>query len=70
MFLYGFKPAEPDVWEGGTIYDPNNGNTYHATIRLQADGALRLRGYIGISLIGASEVWTRYTQKVPTCPTR
>jgi uncharacterized protein (DUF2147 family) len=70
MFMYGFKSADPNNWEGGTVYDPESGNTYHATMKLQPDGALRLHGYIGISLIGASEVWTRYAQPVPSCPTR
>jgi uncharacterized protein (DUF2147 family) len=69
--LYGFKArAEPNRWEGGMIYDPESGNTYHATMNFEADGTLHLRGYIGISLIGASEVWTRYSQPVPSCPTR
>ncbi|MBV9554351.1 MAG: DUF2147 domain-containing protein [Alphaproteobacteria bacterium] len=68
MFMYGFKPAGTDTWEGGTVYDADDGNTYHATMKLQSDGALRLHGYIGISLIGASEVWTRATQPVPACP--
>jgi uncharacterized protein (DUF2147 family) len=69
--MQGLKPAaEPNSWEDGTVYDAETGDTYHATIKLQADGALRLRGYIGIPLIGASEAWTRFTQPVPSCPTR
>jgi len=69
--MYGFhRAAEPESWDGGTIYDAETGETYHATMRLQADGTLRLRGYIGVPLIGASEVWTRDTQPVPSCPTR
>lgn len=70
VFMYEFKRTGPNNWEDGNIYDPESGNTYHATLRLQPDGALRLRGYIGISLIGRSEVWTRYIQKLPACPTR
>jgi uncharacterized protein (DUF2147 family) len=70
IFLYGFKPDEPNSWTDGTVYDPESGNTYHATMKLQPDGTLRLRGYIGISLIGASEVWTRRTEAVPSCPSR
>lgn len=66
--LYGFKPAEPGVWEDGTVYDPRDGSAYNATMRMQADGTLRLRGYIGISLIGASETWARYNQTPPECP--
>jgi uncharacterized protein (DUF2147 family) len=70
VFMHGFKLTGPNDWENGNIYDPESGNTYHGTMRLEPDGTLRLRGYIGISLIGRSEVWTRYTQPLPSCPTR
>ncbi len=69
-FMHGFRPTGRGDWEDGAVYDPDSGNTYHATMRLQADGSLRLRGYIGISLLGRSEVWTRYTQTPPACPSR
>ena len=69
--MSGFKPSvKPNSWEGGKIYDAESGDTYHASIKLQADGTLSLHGYIGIPLIGASEVWTRYAQPVPACPAR
>ena len=70
IFMSGFKAGGADSWEDGTIYDPDSGNNYHATMTLRGDGTLDLRGYIGISLFGRSEVWTRYTEPVPTCPTR
>jgi len=44
-------------WQGGTIYDPGNGKAYKCTIKLNADGTLDLRGYIGISLFGRSQEW-------------
>ena len=44
-------------WKGGTIYDPGNGKAYKCTIKLNADGTLDLRGYIGISLFGRSQTW-------------
>jgi uncharacterized protein (DUF2147 family) len=69
-FMSGFTAAGPNSWEDGAVYDPDNGNTYHANMTLRPDGTLDLHGYIGISLFGRSEVWTRYTQPVPTCPTR
>jgi uncharacterized protein (DUF2147 family) len=70
VFMHGFKSTALNDWEDGNIYDPESGNTYHGEMRLEPDGTLRLRGYIGISLIGRSEVWTRYTQPLPSCPTR
>ena len=69
-FMSGFTPADPNIWEDGVVYDPDSGNTYHATMKLRTDGTLDLHGYIGISLIGRSEIWTRDTQPVPSCPTR
>ena len=69
-FMYGFRAAGRDSWEEGTVYDPDSGNTYHATMKIRPDGTLDLHGYIGISLFGRSEVWTRFTDPLPTCPTR
>jgi len=47
-------------WTGGEILDPENGRTYHATMRLTDDGRrLIVRGYIGTSFFGRSETWFR-----------
>ena len=70
IFMFGFKPVGPNNWEDGSVYDPDSGNTYHATMKLRTDGTLDLHGYIGISLIGRSEIWTRYKDPVPQCPGR
>jgi uncharacterized protein (DUF2147 family) len=70
VFMTGFKPADPNNWEDGRVYNSDDGNTYHATMRLQPDGTLRLHGYIVVTLIGASEIWTRHTGPVPSCPGR
>lgn len=47
------------IWKNGTIYDPESGNTYKATIKLKPDGNLTLRGYIGVPALGRNSVWTR-----------
>ncbi|HUI34366.1 MAG TPA: DUF2147 domain-containing protein [Stellaceae bacterium] len=67
-FMWGFKPSDPGKWEDGSVYDPDDGRTYHANMKLRDDGTLDLHGYIGISLIGRSEIWTRYMDPVPECP--
>jgi uncharacterized protein (DUF2147 family) len=47
-----------DVYEDGTIYDPKSGKTYSCKMTLKGD-VLKIRGYIGISLLGRTENWTR-----------
>jgi uncharacterized protein (DUF2147 family) len=49
-----------EIWKGGTIYDPANGKTYKCKISLMEDGkTIKVRGFIGFSLIGRTERWTR-----------
>jgi uncharacterized protein (DUF2147 family) len=46
------------VWSEGTIYDPANGNTYSCKMKF-AGSRLEIRGYIGVSLFGRTEIWHR-----------
>lgn len=46
------------VWSEGTIYDPNNGKTYNCTMKISGD-KLNVRGYVGISMLGRTAVWTK-----------
>lgn len=62
----GFHQDNASKLSGGHLYDPKTGHTYQGTISLVGD-ALYLRGYIGISLFGRSEIWKR-VEPVPTCP--
>ncbi len=61
-----FKQADAQHAEGGHIYDPKSGRTYSGS--MTAEGStLRLRGYVGIKLLGRTENWTRVEQGHPTC---
>ncbi len=57
--LQGFDYTAEHAWKGGTIYDPNSGNTYKSSITLLDRNTLKVRGYIGVSLFGRSDTWTR-----------
>ncbi len=49
-----------DNFEGGEILDPENGKTYRCKMKLDSTGnKLEVRGFIGISLFGRSQIWTR-----------
>jgi lathosterol oxidase len=58
VILTGFK-FDTDEWNGGDIYDPEKGKTYSCTMSLKDANTLKVRGYIGISLLGRTEIWTR-----------
>ena len=56
--------TKPNLWNGH-ILDPRNGSVFRVELWLQPDGRLALRGYIGVTLLGRTESWTRYTGTVP-----
>jgi len=47
-------------WSGGSIYEPDSGRTYKCLVELMAPDTLKVHGYIGISMLGKSQTWTRY----------
>lgn len=56
--LTGLKEKD-DEWSGGKILDPKNGKEYKCYIKLLDKNTLKLRGYIGISLLGRTAIWKR-----------
>jgi uncharacterized protein (DUF2147 family) len=63
----GFAAKDAAHAEGGKLYDPHSGNTYSGTLVLSDDSTLRLRGYMGISLLGRTEVWHRAPSAPESC---
>ncbi len=59
LLLTGFSYDAPNKqWINGQIYDPKSGKLYSCKMYIE-NGKLNIRGYIGISLIGRTEAWTR-----------
>jgi len=47
-------------YSGGTILDPDNGKVYQCRMRLLDEGRkLEVRGYVGITLFGRTQIWER-----------
>jgi uncharacterized protein (DUF2147 family) len=59
VFMSGFSRKSDLRWENGTIYDPKSGNTYSGSMELEGPETIKVRGFIGISLMGRTDVWTR-----------
>ena len=57
--LWGFTHKGANEYENGRIYDPKNGKEYKCVMTLKDKNHLDVRGYIGISMIGRTDKWTR-----------
>lgn len=65
QILSGLKfNASDNEWQGGSIYDPDNGKTYDCFAWIEKDpNVLYLKGYVaGIKWLGRSTTWTRATK--------
>jgi uncharacterized protein (DUF2147 family) len=57
--LWGLT-QQGDEYQGGEILDPESGKIYRVKMKLTDGGKkLEVRGFIGISLLGRSQIWLR-----------
>ncbi len=61
--LRDFTFKGENKWEGGRIYDPKTGSDYSCEMKLIDENTLEVRGYIGVSLFGRTDVWKRQIKK-------
>ncbi|WP_310396033.1 DUF2147 domain-containing protein [Hymenobacter sp.] len=59
VFMEGFKYDDDNKWDEGKIYDPESGKTYSCYMQMESANSMEVKGYIGFSLIGKSQAWTR-----------
>lgn len=48
-----------DGYGNGKILDPKQGKLYRCIISLESPDRLKVRGYIGVSLLGRTQIWER-----------
>ena len=58
-----FTFAGKGKWKKGTIYAPDDGKTYKCKLTLEGPDSLKVRGFVGISMLGRTEMWTRATDE-------
>jgi uncharacterized protein (DUF2147 family) len=63
VIMNGYEWNESEqMWENGTIYDPNNGKTYDGYMKFEGTNKnkLYLRGYVmGMTWLGRTSEWER-----------
>lgn len=53
------------TWEKGSILDPANGTEYRCRVRLAGPDKLEVRGFVGIALLGRTQIWQRILPNDP-----
>lgn len=51
--------AQDGGFVGDEILDPETGDTYRVRLKMLARNKMEVRGYIGISLLGRTQIWER-----------
>lgn len=63
LLLFSNFSWEDNQWVDGKIYDPEGGSTYSCKMWLSDDKqTLNVRGYIGVSILGRTEKFTKYNK--------
>ncbi len=56
--IWGLE-KDGNEWSSGHIIDPNSGKQYKCSMKLKNNNTLEVRGYLGVSLLGRTQTWTR-----------
>lgn len=57
--LRGLVRSGPSLWTDGTIYNPDDGESYSARVEVVDPNTLLVRVYVMLPLFGETKVWTR-----------
>ena len=58
VMLKDFK-YDDEEWNDGHIYNPSDGKEYKGYMKMKDSKTLTVRGYVGFSLLGKTDTWTR-----------
>ena len=59
MVIINDLQLDENTWEDGTILDPKSGKVYDCNIGFEDTNTLKVRGYLGFSLLGRTQIWKR-----------
>ena len=59
-FVWGLKEKSPSSWEDGYILDGKTGKIYRLKLTVKGN-QLYVRGYVGVAMLGRTQVWLKST---------
>lgn len=59
VILDKMQKVDDQTYEDGEILNPKNGKVYSCNISMESDDKLKVRGYLGFSLLGRTQYWYR-----------
>ncbi|RXP53058.1 DUF2147 domain-containing protein [Lutibacter sp. HS1-25] len=62
MVIIDGLSQDGDEWNDGIILDPKTGKEYKCYITLETNNKLKVRGYIGFSLLGRTQYWYKVAE--------
>jgi uncharacterized protein (DUF2147 family) len=59
VIIHDLKPGEAGRLHG-SITNPDDGRSYGAIVWVAEDGDMRLRGYVGLPILGSTQHWPKF----------
>jgi uncharacterized protein (DUF2147 family) len=67
QIIGGLKPSSNGVWQGGWIYDPEEGKSFDLELSLQDPSTLKVFGYAGVRFLSETMLWKRQPADSQRC---
>ncbi|MDW6025466.1 DUF2147 domain-containing protein [Mesorhizobium sp. BAC0120] len=55
--LKGLTPDQNGAWDGGRVYDPEEGRSYNAALASRGPNEIAVTGYLGLRALGETMIW-------------
>ncbi len=68
QIIGNLKPMRDGSWDGGWIYDPEQGERFDVELRLRAPNVLQVKGYKGLKFLSETFQWKRAETALVPCP--
>jgi len=62
VVLRNLRATDDNMWKGGEIYNPDDGENYRVKMSIEDDQTLRVRVYDLLPLFGETHIWTRIAE--------